>query len=71
MKNQFYSIYFTITFILIPLQIKSHELDKKSYIRYNQVGYLMNDQKIAIVGSWENVKGNPFYLVDADNTNKF
>ncbi|MGA9294553.1 MAG: glycoside hydrolase family 9 protein [Ignavibacteriaceae bacterium] len=70
MKNQFYSIYFTIAFILIPLQIKSHEFDKKSYIRYNQVGYLMNDQKIAIVGSWENLEGNPFYLVDADNTDK-
>ncbi len=69
MKKQMLSIYLTAALLLVSYPLSSQEMDKASYIRYNQVGYLINDQKIAIIGSGENLEGKPFYLVDANNIN--
>ena len=70
MKKVLIFFYLTSLFLLIPLQLNSYELAKENYIRYNQVGYLINDQKIAIIGARENLEGRSFYLVDAENLNK-
>jgi endoglucanase len=65
------NIYLTILlFVIVPFQLNSLITSRESYIRYNQVGYLINDQKIAIVGSLENLEGKSFYLVDANSANK-
>ena len=50
--------------------LKAQDKDPASYIRNNTVGYLVDDQKIAIVGSKDDLAGQSFYLVDADNTDK-
>ena len=57
MKNKLISFYIII-FLLIPqLQLNSLLAAKTSYIRYNQVGYLINNQKVTSVGSKENLEG--------------
>ena len=45
----------------------AQEIIQGSYIRNNLVGYLPSDQKVAIVGSQNDIEGEPFHLVDADN----
>lgn len=44
--------------------------ERTSYIRNNTVGYLVNDQKIAVIGSEDNLEGQLFYLVNVENTEK-
>lgn len=41
-----------------------------NFIRLNTLAYLEKDIKIAIIGANEDLKGQDFYIVDSDNTDK-
>ncbi len=58
-------IYVGAIFLFFSLNVLAAAND---YIRVNQVGYITNDTKIAIIGSGNSLSGT-FYLVDAANTN--
>jgi endoglucanase len=59
-----------IILICLYIPMKAQDVSMTSFIRHNMIGYHINDQKIAIVGSQNNLEGQPFYLVDADNPEK-
>lgn len=65
-------IIFIVHLIILKWNVILTAQDKDStcFIRHNMVGYLVNDQKIAIVGSQKNLEGKSFYLVDADTPDK-
>ncbi len=52
------------------LQLFAQSSDAISFIRINTVGYLSGDEKIAIIGSQDNLEGKPFYLIEPDQPKK-
>lgn len=58
------------TLLLLATPLKTQQLDESNHIRINLLGYLSNDDKIAIVGSEENLAGQLFYLVQENDPEK-
>ena len=73
MKLKFDLNHFTVLLSIIFLlsaepQIKAQDINETNCIRLNTVGYLVNDQKIAVAGAGENLEGQPFYLVNTEES---
>jgi len=62
------SIITVIFVVFYSHQVMAQETIHANYIRHNMVGYIATDKKIAIVGSENNLEGQPFYLVKAENS---
>ncbi len=64
---------FYISVILIPIFytiLTAQYNNTSNYIRLNTLAYLKNDQKIALVGAKENLKGHNYYIIDANDIDK-
>ena len=74
--NKKFSVYNFISrssliFVLCAgLQLAAQNNGANNFIRINTVGYLSGDQKIAIIGSQDNLEGKPFYLIDLEQAEK-
>ena len=65
-----FKVLFISILLLFPSIVNTQEINDSSYVRANMLGYLVNDSKISIIGSEENLEGQHFYLVEENDLEK-